>query len=250
MRPGYPELMESVPRVARVVRDEEHRYRDHVRRWLNASSQDEAKIGGGKCPVRRVARSSSMTPTAWRSMSQEEMGSGSADSSSISDEFTAEMEKSSERALRASWKGADKAQIPGRISLDSPQLNSSVAEIRSKRQPPVLRRALNENAEHRNCVLDPPLLFYAEAGGQVGDTGILVSPATGATIAVVENTLQARARCCRAPGKGNRAAGCRRSRIGAVSMSHCAFPLCATTPRRIDARGSTTGSRHAREASR
>ena len=26
MRPGYPELMESVQRVARVVKDEEHRY--------------------------------------------------------------------------------------------------------------------------------------------------------------------------------------------------------------------------------
>ena len=26
MKPGYPEMMESIQRVARVVKDEEHRY--------------------------------------------------------------------------------------------------------------------------------------------------------------------------------------------------------------------------------
>jgi alanyl-tRNA synthetase len=32
--------------------------------------------------------------------------------------------------------------------------------------------------------------FYAEAGGQVGDTGVLVSPATGDTVAYVRNTYK------------------------------------------------------------
>ena len=33
--------------------------------------------------------------------------------------------------------------------------------------------------------------FYAEAGGQVGDTGVLVSDATGETVAVVESAYAA-----------------------------------------------------------
>ena len=55
MRDAYPEMMESVQRVARVVKDEEHRYATTFQ-VAEKVFQDEAKIGGGQAYCR--ARSS------------------------------------------------------------------------------------------------------------------------------------------------------------------------------------------------
>ena len=96
------------------------------------------------------------------------------------------MEKQRTRA-RASWKGAEKAQVNpvyqalpktefvGRETLEAP---AKVVAVDS-----TARIALDRTP------------FYAEAGGQVGDTGVLVSPATGETVAVVESAYAG------APGK-------------------------------------------------
>ena len=69
MRPAYPELMETVQRVARIVKDEEHRY---ATTFLVAEKMfhDEVKslTDGSRCPA--PWRSSSTTPTAWRSTSR------------------------------------------------------------------------------------------------------------------------------------------------------------------------------------
>jgi len=68
MRDAYPEMMESIPRVARVVKDEEHRY---ATTFMVAEKvfHDEAKHPlEACCPARH--RSSYMTRTAWLLMNR------------------------------------------------------------------------------------------------------------------------------------------------------------------------------------
>ena len=69
MRDAYPEMMESIQRVARVVKDEEHRYATTFQ-VAEKFFQDEAEVAaaGSACPA--SPRSSSTTPTGWRWMSR------------------------------------------------------------------------------------------------------------------------------------------------------------------------------------
>jgi len=182
MRDAYPELMESVQRVARVVKDEEHRYATTFQ-VAEKVFQDEAKAAAnGALPG---AAAFKLYDTYGLALDEQEEMAREAGLTIDRDGFTAEMEKQRVRA-RASWKGAEKAQINpvyqalpktefvGRGTLEAEAAVAAVidSEIALDRTP-----------------------FYAEAGGQVGDSGVLASKATGETVAVVESAYSA------APGK-------------------------------------------------
>jgi alanyl-tRNA synthetase len=169
MKPGYPELMENVQRVARVVKEEEHRYATTFQvaeRMFQAEAKKGAVIPGDV--------SFKLYDTFGLALDeQEDMAREYATSIDVAG-FQAEMEKQRTRA-RASWKGAEKSQVnPVYQTLPKTEF--------------VGRETLEAEAkvvtvEDGEIVLDRTP-FYAEAGGQVGDHGVLVSKETGGTVAV------------------------------------------------------------------
>jgi alanyl-tRNA synthetase len=92
------------------------------------------------------------------------------------------MEKQRTRA-RASWKGADKAQIAP-VYKDLPPTDFIGRETL---ESPVKVVRLIEHDGRTELVFNTTP-FYAEAGGQVGDSGALVSPVTGDKVASVLDT--------------------------------------------------------------
>ncbi|HVT94133.1 MAG TPA: alanine--tRNA ligase [Bryobacteraceae bacterium] len=181
MKPGYPEMIESIPRVARVVREEEHRYATTFQIAEKVFLEEAKTAAEGRLPG---ASAFKLYDTYGLALDEQEEMARERGLTIDHDGFTAEMEKQRTRA-RLSWRGADKANVPevykslpktefiGRETLDAPVTVSRVIEQDGRKE----------------LVLDRTP-FYAEAGGQVGDTGILISQTTGEPVAVVENTYK------------------------------------------------------------
>jgi len=182
MSDAYPEMLESIPRVARVVKDEEHRYATTFQ-VAEKVFHDEAKTAvGGVLPG---ASAFKLYDTYGLALDEQEEMAREFDLIIDREGFSAEMEKQRTRA-RASWKGAEKAQInPVYQALPRTEF---------------VGRETLEALATVTAVLDGEIAldktpFYAEAGGQVGDTGVLLSKETGEPVAVIESTYSA------APGK-------------------------------------------------
>ncbi len=181
MKDAYPDLLETEARVARVVKDEEHRY---ATTFLVAEKMfhDEAKTAvGGVLPG---AAAFKLYDTYGLPLDEQEEMAREFGLAIDVESFNQEMEKQRSRA-RASWKGADKAHIP-EVYLSLP---STEFVGREGLEAPVQVLRVIEREGVTELVLDRTP-FYAESGGQVGDTGVLVDPETGDRVAVVEDTYK------------------------------------------------------------
>jgi alanyl-tRNA synthetase len=193
MRPGYPELMESVQRVARVVKDEEHRY---TTTFLVAEKMfnDEVKsLANGRLPG---AVAFKLYDTYGLALDEQEDMARERGLEIDREGFEREMDEQRRRA-RASWKGAEKGAVPpayqtllekGRtrfVGYEHLESHARVVGLLVEQQ--LVDRI--DPAMHAEMVLDETP-FYAETGGQVGDQGALYSE-TGQKLADVETTYPA-----------------------------------------------------------
>jgi alanyl-tRNA synthetase len=189
MKPAYPELMESVSRVSRIVRDEEHRYATTFE-VAERIFHDEAKGAQGTLAGSVAFK---LYDTYGLPLEEQQEMAREYGLAVDSEGFQTEMQKQRERA-RASWKGAERAAV-------APVYQALQAEGRSKflgyesLEAPARIRAIVVGLERveeigpgqsAEIVLDQTP-FYAEAGGQVGDRGALLSTA-GERLAKVEDT--------------------------------------------------------------
>ena len=164
MKPGYPELMESIQRVARVVKDEEHRYATTFQ-VAEKVFQDEAKSAAGGVIPGPVAFK--LYDTYGLALDEQDEMARERGLSIDHAGFDAEMEKQRTRA-RASWKGADKTQIAP-VYRDLPPHRIRRTRDAGSPSQSAVRRSIAAATAKPKLVLDRTP-FYAEAGGQVGDT--------------------------------------------------------------------------------
>src|SRR5579872_1076344 len=174
MSPAYPELLESVQRVARVVKDEEHRYATTFQVAEKVFQDSIQSLQGGLIPG---DVSFKLYDTYGLALDEQEEMAREHGLAIDHQGFSREMERQRERA-RASWKGAEKgAVVPayqklleqGRtkfLGYSELEATSRVIGLLIDKQP-VESVPAGAAAE---LVLDQTP-FYAEAGGQVGDGG-------------------------------------------------------------------------------
>lgn len=165
MEPAYPELLESIQRVARIVKDEEHRYATTFQ-VAEKVFQDEVKAAqNGVIPGSAAFKLYDTYGLALDE--QEEMA---REFSLVIDTagFNAEMEGQRSRA-RASWKGAEKAQVD---PVYQRILESGPTEFLGYTRTEAVGTVVAWLPEKNEIVLDRTP-FYAETGGQIGDQGAL-----------------------------------------------------------------------------
>ncbi len=256
MRPAYPELMESVPRIARVVKDEEHRYLTTFQ-VAEKVFHDEAKAAASGVLAGAVAFK--LYDTYGLALDEQEEMAREYGLSIDRQGFDREMQQQRERA-RASWKGAQQAQISPVyqdlaekrrtrfVGYDALESSSSRVVALIADQSLVEELGPGDKAE---LILDETP-FYAEAGGQVGDSGNLYSLETGQLVAHVETAYPATAGLTAhrvagggaAPGRRQVAGG---SRSGTAPGHHAQPHGDASAARRAarGARARTSSSRAA-----
>ncbi len=193
MKPAYPEMMESVQRVARVVKDEEHRYATTFQ-VAERVFQDEAKAAAGG--VLPGAAAFKLYDTYGLALDEQQEMARERGLAIDQDGFEEAMEQQRQRA-RASWKGAEKAQVTPAYQTLLEKGRTKFLGYQSLACEALVVGLLNESKElveslpagaAGELALDRTP-FYAEAGGQVGDRGSLFRD--GVRVAEVETTFAA-----------------------------------------------------------
>jgi len=180
MKPAYPELMESVQRVARIVKDEEHRY---ATTYLVAEKVFHDEVKQAQNGVLAGSVAFKLYDTYGLNLDEQEEMGRELGITIDRPGFETEMEGQRSRA-RASWKGAEKAHV-------DPAYQKLVEEGRTQflgydtLEASGKVRAIEKN--DTELVLDRTP-FYAETGGQVGDKGDLYRASDGDHVARVLDT--------------------------------------------------------------
>jgi alanyl-tRNA synthetase len=189
MKTGYPELLESVSRVARVVKEEEQRYAHTYVVAERVFEQEVQNLTGNVIPG---AVSFKLYDTYGLALDEQEEMARERNLGIDREGFEREMAAQRARA-RASWKGAEKAAAAGVYQklLDLGRTQFEGYDRFFSKDCRILALIVNERlvdavpaGVHAGLVLDRTP-FYAEAGGQVGDTGVLLRE--GEEVARVED---------------------------------------------------------------
>ncbi|MFN7993019.1 MAG: alanine--tRNA ligase [Bryobacteraceae bacterium] len=193
MKPAYPELLESVQRIARVVKDEEHRYATTFLIAERVFNDEIKSLGGAVIPG---GISFKLYDTYGLALDEQEDMARERGLAIDREGFEREMERQRARA-RASWKGAEKgALVPayqelvekGRTRFLGYDELAAVSVVKGL----VVDRELRDEVEagvEAELVLDKTP-FYAETGGQIGDRGSLYNLA-GDKVADVQSAYPA-----------------------------------------------------------
>jgi alanyl-tRNA synthetase len=195
MKPAYPEMLESVQRVARIVRDEEGRYATTFQVAERVFHDEAKKAATGTLPGDAAFK---LYDTYGMALDEQQEMARELGLSIDFDGFENAMRQQRERA-RASWKGAEKAQVApvyqellerGRTAfLGYETMTCAEARIVALVSGQASVTELPAGAEAELVLDQTP--FYAESGGQVGDTGEIRSVETGDVLAHVKGTYAA-----------------------------------------------------------
>ena len=193
MQPGYPELMGTVQQVARVVKDEEHRY---ATTYLVAEKEFNDAVKSLTSSVVPGAVAFKLYDTFGLALDEQEDMVRERGLAIDREGFEREMDEQRRRA-RSSWKGAEKGVIaPAYQTLLEKGRTRFIGYDHLETHARVIGLLVNQQLVDRvdpgmkaEMVLDETP-FYAETGGQVGDQGALYSE-TNQKLADVETTYPA-----------------------------------------------------------
>ncbi|MEO8373070.1 MAG: alanine--tRNA ligase [Candidatus Solibacter sp.] len=187
----YPEMIESIQRVARVVKDEEHRYASTFLVAERVFNDAIKQLNGQAIPG---TLSFKLYDTYGLAVDEQEDMAREHGLTIDRAAFDAEMNHQRERA-RASWKGAEKGVVvPAYQSLLEKGRTRFLGYSDVEATSHVVGLLVNKESVDSvpagakvELVLDQTP-FYAESGGQVGDHGVLLS-AAGEKVADVEGAF-------------------------------------------------------------
>ena len=178
MKPGYPEVLDSVQPIERIVKEEEVRYQHSFVLAERMFEESVARLEGSVIPGETAFK---LYDTFGLSIDEQEELAAERNLTIDPAGFADEMEKQRTRA-RASWKGAEGTAVAGVyqkllekhptefVGYESIESETCrVAAIVSEGQP-----VDHVDADAKVELILDRTPFYAESGGQVGDQGALL----------------------------------------------------------------------------